>query len=72
MILPVNPDDVRRLQMIARTKRGPLFFDPPKSALLKRQSKRVYEHELTARLRLIAGLPGAAIAAVPNPESITK
>ena len=50
--------------MIAPTMSGPSSFAPLSSDTVKRQSKRVYERALAARLKRIAGPPGALAATI--------
>ena len=50
--------------MIAPTMSGPSSFAPLRSETVKRQSKRVYERALAARLKRIAGPPGALAATI--------
>ena len=50
--------------MIAPTMSGPSSCAPLRFDTVKRQPKRVYERALAARLKLIAGPPGALAATI--------
>ena len=50
--------------MIAPTMSGPSSCAPRRFDTVKRQPKRVYERALAARLRHIAGPPGALAATI--------
>ena len=50
--------------MIVPTMSGPSSCAPLRFDTVKRQPKRVYERALAARLKLIAGPPGALAATI--------
>ena len=50
--------------MIAPTMSGPSSCAPLRSDAVKTQSKKVYERALAARLKRIAGPPGALAATI--------